>query len=251
VERREHLPATPPRPMSKSDLGILNAAAGEITQEACIRNVTADYEAQAAIEQAEADAAAAAMERKVGVEMDDDDFFDDLENDPALASLQEKRLAEIKNRYAQEKQNHMQGHGEYREIVEEEFLKEVCGSENVVVHFYHNEFLRCKIIDKHMRVIAPKHKNCKFLHLNAEKAPFFVHKLCIQVLPTLVIFKDGVSNERLTGFEELGHKDEFRTEVLEHCLAKAGCIKLKRWEINAFNARGNDDSDDDDGSDEE
>lgn len=51
-----------------------------------------------------------------------------------------------------EKQFHAQGHGEYREIVEEEFLKEVCGSVYVVVHFYHQEFFNCKIVDKHLRV---------------------------------------------------------------------------------------------------
>ena len=54
-----------------------------------------------------------------------------------------------------ERQFHAQGHGEYREIVEEEFLKEVCGSLYVVVHFFHPEFFNCKIVDKHMRVRAP------------------------------------------------------------------------------------------------
>ena len=49
-----------------------------------------------------------------------------------------------------------------------------------------------------------------------------VHKLHIQTLPTLIIFKDGVTTERLTGFEEIGNKDEFRTEVLEHAIAKYG-----------------------------
>ena len=79
--------------------------------------------------------------------------FDD---DPTLRDLEAKRLAALKARFGAEKQFHAQGHGEYREIVEEEFLKEVCGSEHVVVHFYHTEFFRCKIVDKHMRIIAPQ-----------------------------------------------------------------------------------------------
>ena len=225
--------------MSKSDLSVLNAAAGDITREACIRNVTADMEAQAAEEAVEAMALAAALEKKVEVDDGDDDGFfdDDLENDPTLASLQAKRLAEMKARYAKEKAHFAAGHGEYREIAEDEFLKEVCGSEHVVVHFYHTEFFRCKIVDKHLRALAPKHRGCKFLYLNADKSPFFVSKLCIQTLPTLVVFKDGVKTEMLVGFEELGGKDTFRTEVLEHWLGKAGCVKLKQREINAFNAR--------------
>eukprot|EP00965_Chrysotila_dentata_P110272 3643554-Pleurochrysis_carterae.AAC.4 len=220
--------------MSKSDLSLLNAAAGEITQEALIRNVNNDLQAEAAVEEAQQAALAAAAEKQLQIDDDNDDDFDDFANDPEVQSLQEKRLAALKARYMEEKAYHMQGHGEYREIVEEEFLKEVCASDNVVVHFYHNEFFRCKVIDKHMRtsaqpcepfsctdrkgrfqppllvlietratgvasllfvgrlrrlaplsalsqVIAPKHKRCKFLYLNAEKAPFFVDKLMIRM----------------------------------------------------------------------
>jgi len=35
-----------------------------------------------------------------------------------------------------------------REIAEDEFLPEVTKSKYVVCHFYHREFLRCKIMDK-------------------------------------------------------------------------------------------------------
>uniref|UniRef100_A0A7S4F7N4 Thioredoxin domain-containing protein n=1 Tax=Chrysotila carterae TaxID=13221 RepID=A0A7S4F7N4_CHRCT len=138
--------------MSKSDLSLLNAAAGEITQEALIRNVNNDLQAEAAVEEAQQAALAAAAEKQLQIDDDNDDDFDDFANDPEVQSLQEKRLAALKARYMEEKAYHMQGHGEYREIVEEEFLKEVCASDNVVVHFYHNEFFRCKVIDKHMRV---------------------------------------------------------------------------------------------------
>merc|ERR1712216_441734 len=136
--------------MGKADLGILNAAAGEITQQAAGRHFTNDAEAEAAAQLEAQIAEAAAREKHASLE-DDDDDFDDFEDDPMLASIQEKRLEEMKKRHATERILQAQGHGEYREIVEEDFLKEVCGSENVVVHFYHNEFIRCKIVDKHMR----------------------------------------------------------------------------------------------------
>jgi hypothetical protein len=48
------------------------------------------------------------------------------------------------------------GKGEYREIVEEEFLNAVTKNHFSVVHFYHNDFERCKIIDIHLRAIAEK-----------------------------------------------------------------------------------------------
>ena len=116
----------------------------------------------------------------------------------------------------------------YREIVEEEFLKEVCGSVHVVVHFYHDEFIRCKVMDNHLKKVAYDHYGCKFLKINAEKAPFFVTKLGIQVLPTVAVFKDGKVVDLLMGFEDIGGKDDFKTPALENWLAMQGCIKLKK-----------------------
>lgn len=46
------------------------------------------------------------------------------------------------------------GFGEYREIVEEEFLPSVTKNEYAIVHFYHRDFERCKIMDKHLLAIA-------------------------------------------------------------------------------------------------
>ena len=73
-------------------------------------------------------------------EFDDDGFFDD---DATVRDLESKRLAAMKARFQKEKENAAQGTGEYREIVEEDFLKEVTGTEWVVVHFYHTEFFAC------------------------------------------------------------------------------------------------------------
>ena len=66
----------------------------------------------------------------------------------------------------------------------------------------------------HLRKIAEQHHECKFLTLDAEKAPFFVKKLAIQVLPTLCCFKDGILIDKVVGFEDLGGKDDFKTIVL-------------------------------------
>lgn len=45
--------------------------------------------------------------------------------------------------------------------------------------------------------------------MNAEKAPFFVEKLVIRVLPTVVCFKDGVAfPSRVVGFDGLTADDD-------------------------------------------
>lgn len=117
----------------------------------------------------------------------------------------------MKNKYSETQENLVKGHGEYREITEEEFLPSVTSSKYVVCHFYHQDFERCKIVDMHLREIAKHHNEAKFIYLNAEKAPFFIQKLAIQVLPTIVCFIDGVATDRVVGFEELGSRDDFPT----------------------------------------
>lgn len=47
--------------------------------------------------------------------------------------------------------------GEYREIAEDEFLPSVTKNDLAVVHFYHNDFERCKLMDKHLRAVAEKY----------------------------------------------------------------------------------------------
>lgn len=66
------------------------------------------------------------------------------------------------------------------EIVEDEFLTEVTNSKLVVVHFYHRDFERCKIMDKHLRILCKQFIGTKFVHIDAEKSHFFVGKLAVR-----------------------------------------------------------------------
>lgn len=135
------------------------------------------------------------------------------------------RIEEIKE-YKKEKHEQMQqGHGQYIEIVEDEFLPTVVKTKFVIVHFYHKDFERCKIIDYHLDIICKKHTESKFVKIDAEKCTFFVTKLSIQTLPTIVCFMDGIAIDRVVGFEELGGKDEFPTLLLTRKLVNCGCIK--------------------------
>lgn len=64
------------------------------------------------------------------------------------------------------------GHGDYRHITEEEFLPEVTGSRLVMVHFYHDGFERCRIVDKHLAPLAKKYFGTKFLKVHAPVSLF-------------------------------------------------------------------------------
>lgn len=161
----------------------------------------------------------------------DSDFDDDLDDDGALEAFRQRRLAELKRTQMKEVENRAKGHGEVRTITQDEFLPECSGSsEFVTVHFFHDEFERCKLMDHHLKIIAPLHLSCKFVRINAEKAPFFIAKLAIKTLPTLLVFKDGKTIDRLMGFEGLSdskNPDQFTTSRLGRWLESTGCIEYE------------------------
>lgn len=150
--------------------------------------------------------------------------LDELMNDPELEKLHSDRIAALKKEAEKRQALERKGHGEYREVTEGEFLGEVTGSKKVICHFHHREFVRCKIVDKHLKLLAPKYFETKFIRVDAENAPFFVTKLAIKTLPFVILFRDGVATERLIGFQELGGRDDFSTKVLENWLLKKGII---------------------------
>ncbi|OAY85877.1 Thioredoxin domain-containing protein PLP3A, partial [Ananas comosus] len=94
--------------------------------------------------------------------------LDELLDDPELEKLHAERVAALKKEVEKREVLKRQGHGEYREISEGDFLGEVTGSEKVVCHFYHREFYRCKIMDKHLKALAPLYFNTKFIKIDAE-----------------------------------------------------------------------------------
>ncbi|KAJ9172736.1 hypothetical protein P3X46_015946 [Hevea brasiliensis] len=153
--------------------------------------------------------------------------LDELMDDPELEKLHADRIAALKREVEKREALKKQGHGEYREISEGDFLGEVTGSEKVICHFYHREFYRCKIMDKHLKALAQSHLDTKFIKLDAENAPFFVTKLGVKTLPCVILFRKGVAIDRLIGFQDLGGKDDFTTKSLEILLMKKGIISEK------------------------
>ncbi|PNY03863.1 thioredoxin domain-containing protein 9-like [Trifolium pratense] len=149
-------------------------------------------------------------------------------HDPELEKLHADRIAAFKKEAEKREAWKKKGHGEFREVTEGDFLGEVTGSEKVICHFYHKEFYRCKIMDKHLKSLSTKHIDTKFIRLDAENAPFFVTKLAIKTLPCVILFRQGVAVDRLVGFQDLGAKDDFTTRALEVLLIKKGIIAEKK-----------------------
>ncbi|CAA2995805.1 thioredoxin domain-containing PLP3B-like [Olea europaea subsp. europaea] len=156
--------------------------------------------------------------------------LDELMDDPELEKLHADRIAALKKEAEKRHELKMQGHGEYRDITEADFLGEVTGSDKVICHFFHREFYRCKIMDKHLKSLALRHFSTKFVKLDAENAPFFITKLGIKTLPCIILFRKGIAIGRLVGFDDMGGKDDFSTRTLEVLLLKKGMIDEKKGE---------------------
>merc|ERR1711988_1152073 len=152
------------------------------------------------------------------------DFSDD---DDISNSIMEARMAQMKLDAGEMMNWKHMGHGELTEIQEEKFLKTVTKSHYAVVHFYHREFPRCKIVDQHLEILAKKYIATKFAKIDAEKAPFFVDKLQVCVMPCVCMFEDGRMMGRIDGFDLLGGQDEFPTEVMECVIGASGVISFK------------------------
>src|SRR5271170_3495022 len=81
--------------------------------------------------------------------------------------------------------------------------------------------------------LAQKHFDTRFLKMNVENAPFLVTKLKIQVLPCVISFIDGVSVDRIVGFEGLSYTpDTFTTKDLEGRLLTSGVIQRAKTTDN-------------------
>ena len=101
---------------------------------------------------------------------DEEDSSDDsLLDDPELDMLRKKRLVALKKQAAKREESKAPGCGTYEEITEEEFLPVVTKTDRAVCHFFSPSFERCKIMDHHLKKLAPLHKGCRFVSINAEK----------------------------------------------------------------------------------
>ena len=93
--------------------------------------------------------------------------MDDLMNDPELERLHSERIARLKEEAEKRVELSRQGHGSLEDITEGEFLEIVTKTERVVCHFYHRDFERCKIMDKHLQILARQYFDSRFIKLSA------------------------------------------------------------------------------------
>ncbi|KAF7192935.1 Thioredoxin domain-containing protein plp1 [Pseudocercospora fuligena] len=167
--------------------------------------------------------------QRPGHESDDEDaLIAELEEDEdsALSGFREQRLAQLHAEVTRAKLMKEGSHGSYTEIKDEKQLMDITTSTKLcVVHFMKPDFNRCRVMDEKLTTLAGKHFDTRFVTINVDNAPFLVVKLGIKVLPCVIAFKDGVSSDRIIGFEGIGWKpDSFTASELEARLLASGVL---------------------------
>ena len=171
--------------------------------------------------------------------------------------LRAARLARLRRVAAEKAAWAAAGHGELRDVPDQkQFFEELKRVARAVVHFYRGANRRCDIVDAHLRALAAKHVETKFLRVDAERSPFVAEKLKVWALPTIVLVKDGRTDHSIigerarqarrrrwcrlsrrrqpppplstlparAGFDELGGSDSFSTAQLEQLLLAHGVL---------------------------
>ncbi|WAQ87403.1 hypothetical protein PtA15_8A307 [Puccinia triticina] len=159
---------------------------------------------------------------------DDATLLAQLDDDFELSGLRERRLEELRKEFTKSQQMSENNHGRYVEIKEEKKLIQITAkAKTAVVHFFHPDFERCKTMDKKLEVLASKYFSARFLRVDVANVPWLVDKLQIKILPCVVGFLDGVSKDRIVGFEGITGESskEINLLALELRLKQANLVK--------------------------
>ncbi|CAH8868819.1 unnamed protein product [Trichobilharzia szidati] len=148
-------------------------------------------------------------------------------NEDDLEVIRQRRIQQMKEESKQRSEWLAAGHGVYSELANEKDFFAACKTSTfgLVCHFYRESTFRCKIVDKHLAILAPKHIECRMVKMDAEKSPFLTKRLNVRVIPTMILVKNEQICDRIIGFDELGGHDEFSTAMLEWRLAVGKVIK--------------------------
>ncbi|KAJ5126259.1 hypothetical protein N7448_005570 [Penicillium atrosanguineum] len=164
-----------------------------------------------------------------GHESDDEALFAALENEDDL-SYRDQRIQQLNAELASQKTNHDKSNTNHGTGLQSSTYPTLNGDQSVlnlttdaprcIIHFAHDDFARCGVMDARLEELAGRHYEVRFARVDVRSTPFLAEKLGIRVLPCVIGFKDGVGVDRVVGFEGLGNlgvegTESFSVQTLE------------------------------------
>jgi hypothetical protein len=176
----------------------------------------------------------AALDREAELDRQLQNIDEGRDTEDDYEALRKKRMEAMKADHKRKLELKAKGHGEYSELFEtKQFFAAAKESKLLVCHFYRESTWRCKVVDKHLEILAKKHLPTRFVKMDITKNPYLAEKLNIIMLPTVSFIKDGKVLYSMIGFDDVGEKteegnlsgyDEFETERIERLMMDWGVI---------------------------
>ncbi|XP_071988115.1 phosducin-like protein 2 [Engystomops pustulosus] len=151
-----------------------------------------------------------------GLQETEDTFQE--EDEKAIQIYRQKRIKELKMLQK------TQIYGELYEIIENQYVKEVTHAKDdvwVVLHLYRSCLPMCDLLNNHLKILAKKFPETKFLKTIADR---YIPNYLDACLPTLLIYKNGQVKGRFIGMDQCGGNG-VTPEELEWKLADVGAIE--------------------------
>ena len=100
-----------------------------------------------------------------------------------------------------------------KEYNSEKELMDECQESNkkLFIHFYSDEFEKCKLYNLILNDIKDHFKDILFRKINVKICYTTVEKLGIKVLPFTCLFRDGYFIESIEGFRKFGNKEDINS----------------------------------------
>lgn len=156
------------------------------------------------------------------VERQLDDQLQRLDNvedksDDQLEAIRRRRIEELRKQAEDRARWKRNGHGSVHRIIEKEFFTRAKGIPRMVAIFlrpgmsrYADDFI------EHVTRVAQAHLETLFVTLDAEKSPFLCERLCLRVMPSLALVKDGEIAQTMPGLDQFcNSQGKFTTVTVE------------------------------------
>ncbi|XP_044132654.1 phosducin-like protein 2 [Bufo gargarizans] len=139
------------------------------------------------------------------------------ENEKAIELYRKKRIKELQTLQKTQK------YGELNDISGNLYVKEVTNAKDgvwVVLHLYRSCIPMCDLLNNHLRILAKKFPETKFLKSTADNC---IPNYLDACLPTLLLYRNGQIKGRFIGTDQCGGTS-VTPEELEWKLADVGAI---------------------------
>jgi len=146
---------------------------------------------------------------------DDDEMLDDEEDRKFMESYRKKRMMEMKAKRARE------AYGDVYQLSRADYEKEMVeGSKDkwVILHLYQDSKIECRLLANHLRTIAARKKDVKFLKIVATDC---IEDYPDRNCPTLIAYHEGKMQKQFVGLSDFGGK-KMVADDLEYVLAQFG-----------------------------